>query len=307
MDIYYKIVIGLLLIIAAVLFVRVIQYKRQMRIFADKLKARLDGGVDQDIHVEYFDRDILRLANALNDYSDQIKEKNLAVEKDRARLKSVIAGISHDFRTPLTAAKGYMQLMKKGGHITGKDQEYLDIALAKTDYLRVISDAFFEVSSAEAKDDEIETADVDVAALLTSQAFEQYDWVKESGVNVTFDIPEQPVIVRSNDTMLSRIFANFFSNARKYARSRISVRLVCEDGRVKVIFENDIDSDNEIDIDTIFDAFCRGKSRQKEGAGLGLYIVRCLADKLGHEVSAEAQEGVFVINISMVAEQNYKE
>ena len=89
------------------------QYKRQMRIFADKLKARLDGGVDQDIHVEYFDRDILRLANALNDYSYQIKEKNLAVEKDRARLKNVIAGISHDFRTPLTAAKGYMQLMKR--------------------------------------------------------------------------------------------------------------------------------------------------------------------------------------------------
>lgn len=307
MDIYYKIVIGLLLIIAAVLFIRVIQYKRQMRIFADKLKARLDGGVDQDIHVEYFDRDILRLANALNDYSDQIKEKKLAVEKDRARLKSVIAGISHDFRTPLTAAKGYMQLMKKGGHIIGKDQEYLDIALAKTDYLRVLSDAFFEVSSAEVKDDDIDTADVDVAALLTSQAFEQYDWVKESGVNVTFDIPEQPVIVRSNENMLSRIFANFFSNARKYAKNRISVRLVCEDDRVKVIFENDMDSDNEIDVDTIFDAFCRGKSRQKEGAGLGLYIVRCLADKLGHEVSAETQEGVFVINISMVAEQNYKE
>ena len=273
----------------------------------DTVQEADDGGVDQDIHVEYFDRDILRLANALNDYSDQIKEKKLAVEKDRARLKSVIAGISHDFRTPLTAAKGYMQLMKKGGHITGKDQGYLDIALAKTDYLRVLSDAFFEVSSAEAKDDEIETADVDVAALLTSQAFEQYDWVKESGVNVTFDIPEQPVTLRSNETMLSRIFANFFSNARKYAKNRISVRLVCEDDRVKVIFENDIDSDNEIDVDTIFDAFCRGKSRQKEGAGLGLYIVRCLADKLGHEVSAETQEGVFVINISMVAEQNYKE
>lgn len=304
MDIYYKIVIGLLLIIVAVLFIRVMQYKRQMRIFADKLKARLDGGVDQDIHVEYFDRDILRLANALNDYSDQIKEKKLAVEKDRARLKSVIAGISHDFRTPLTAAKGYMQLMKKGGYITGKDQEYLDIALAKTDYLRVLSDAFFEVSSAEAKDDEIETADVDVAALLTSQAFEQYDWVKESGVNVTFDIPEQSVTVRSNETMLSRIFANFFSNARKYAKSRMAVRLVCEHGRVEVIFENDIDLDDEIDVDTIFDAFCRGKSRQKEGAGLGLYIVRCLADKLGHEVSAEVAGEVFTIYISMSTDRD---
>ena len=61
---------------------------------------------------------------------------------------------------------------------------------------------------------------------------------------------------------------------------------------------SDIDSDNEIE-DTIFDAFCRGKSRQKEGAGLGLYIVRCLADKLGHEVSAEVVDGIFTINISM--------
>lgn len=67
---------------------------------------------------------------------------------------------------------------------------------------------------------------------------------------------------------------------------------------------SDIDSDNEIDMDTIFDAFCRGKSRQKEGAGLGLYIVRCLADKLGHEVSAEVDDGIFTINISMLTDRD---
>lgn len=67
---------------------------------------------------------------------------------------------------------------------------------------------------------------------------------------------------------------------------------------------SDIDSDNEIDVDTIFDAFCRGKSRQKEGAGLGLYIVRCLADKLGHEVSAEVDDGIFTINISMLTDRD---
>lgn len=67
---------------------------------------------------------------------------------------------------------------------------------------------------------------------------------------------------------------------------------------------SDIDSDNEIDVDTIFDAFCRGKSRQKEGAGLGLYIVRCLADKLGHEVSEEVVDGIFTINISMLTDRD---
>lgn len=103
--------------------------------------------------MEYFDRDIVALAKALNDYSDQIKERNRALEQDRTRLKNVIAGISHDFRTPLTAVKGYLQLMKKGGRIDDRDMEYLDIAIAKTEYLRVLSDAFFEVSYAEAKDE----------------------------------------------------------------------------------------------------------------------------------------------------------
>lgn len=117
MDKWYIIISGLLLLLAAVLFIRLIQYKRQMRIFAAKLQKRLHGGVDQEIHVEYFDRDIVALAKALNDYSDQIKERNRALEQDRTRLKNVIAGISHDFRTPLTAVKGYLQLMKKGGRI----------------------------------------------------------------------------------------------------------------------------------------------------------------------------------------------
>ena len=83
-------------------------------------------------------------------------------------MKNVIAGISHDFRTPLTAVKGYLQLMKKGGRIDDRDMEYLDIAIAKTEYLRVLSDAFFEVSYAEAKDEAIDIRNIDVARTLTA-------------------------------------------------------------------------------------------------------------------------------------------
>ena len=49
MDKWYIIISGLLLLLAAVLFIRLIQYKRQMRIFAAKLQKRLHGGVDQVI------------------------------------------------------------------------------------------------------------------------------------------------------------------------------------------------------------------------------------------------------------------
>ncbi len=295
MDKWYIVISGLLLLLAAVLFIRLIQYKRQMQIFADKLQKRLHGGVDPGIHVEYFDRDIVALAKALNDYSDQIKERNRALEQDRTRLKNVIAGISHDFRTPLTAAKGYMQLMKKGGRIDDRDMEYLDIAIAKTEYLRVLSDAFFEVSYAEARDESVDIRNIDVARILTALVLEQYEWIQESGIQVTFDIPESAVWVQSNEEVLNRIFTNFFSNAGKYADTRISVCLEQDTDGVSITFTNDIEADNEIDIDHVFDAFYRGNSRRKEGVGLGLYVVKCLADKLGHIVSAEVKDKQFSI------------
>lgn len=95
--------------------------------------------------------------------------------------------------------------------------------------------------------------------------------------------------------MLNRIFTNFFSNARKYADTRISVCLQQDADGVSITFTNDIEADNEIDIDHVFDAFYRGNSRREEGVGLGLYVVKCLADKLGYTVSAEVRDKRFSI------------
>ena len=92
-----------------------------------------------------------------------------------------------------------------------------------------------------------------------------------------------------------RIFTNFFSNARKYADTRISVCLEQDTDGVSITFTNDIEADNEIDIDHVFDAFYRGNSCREEGAGLGLYVVKCLADKLGHVVSAEVKDKQFSV------------
>ena len=91
------------------------------------------------------------------------------------------------------------------------------------------------------------------------------------------------------------IFTNFFSNARKYADTRISVCLQQDADGVSITFTNDIEADNEIDIDHVFDAFYRGNSRRKEGAGLGLYVVKCLADKLGYIVVAEVRDKQFSV------------
>lgn len=294
-------IMGLLLLLAAILFVRLCQFKRQMRLFAARLRRRKEQDVNQVVTVEYFDRDVEGLAVALNEYTDVLKERLSGLEGDRQHLKNVIAGISHDFRTPLTAAKGYLQLIQKSGRLDEKNREYLDIAMDKTDYLKVLSDAFFEVSSLEAGED-AEPEAVNLTKLLSELCLGQYQWIRERGIRAAFDIPEQDVIVRSNAVMLNRILGNFFSNARKYSASYLKVTLAGEGDAVLVCVENDVEPGRNTDVTRVFEAFYRDAPRHQEGAGLGLYVVKRLAGRLGHRVWAEAGEDSFRVCLQVRAE-----
>lgn len=136
------------------------------------------------------------------------------------------------------------------------------------------------------------------------------EYMAEAGQSYSYKnlvLDDQAKIVRVNGNKLDLtvkeygilklllIFTNFFSNARKYADTRISVCLEQDTDGVSITFTNDIEADNEIDIDHVFDAFYRGNSRRKEGAGLGLYVVKCLADKLGYIVVAEVRDKQFSV------------
>ncbi len=295
---------GLLLMLAAVLLVRLYQYKRQLRSFIKRINERKSANMNQPVTVEYFDKDILALADALNEYTDMVKKQMLNLEQDRRQLKNVIAGISHDFRTPLTAAKGYMQMIDKNGVLDERNQEYLAIAMDKTEYLKTLSDAFFEVSAIEANTEQVIMEPVHMTNFLSEQIMSQYDWIKESGLDAVFHVPEQDIVVISNMQFLGRIFENLFSNARKYAVSKLSLTMKVEEKRVMISMKNDMMHSDDFDAQRVFEAFYREASRHSEGTGLGLYVVKCLADKLGHKVWAESDGEMFEIYIECEREKN---
>lgn len=294
------IIIGLLLIIVAILSVRIFQYKKQMRLFTKTIQKRKSEDINQIVTVEYFDKDVVELAIALNEYVDIIKKKTVLIEDERKQLKNVIAGIAHDFRTPLTAAKGYMQLIGKSSNLDEKNQEYLEIALAKTDYLKVLSDAFFEVSSLEAKNDKIELNEVNITQLLSEICLGQYEDINERKLTAEIDVPEQDIYVLSNEEMLKRIFENFFSNALKYSKTYLKVNLINTPDEVTITFSNDVEEEFNVDTELIFDAFYRDASRHSEGAGLGLYIVKCLTEKLNHKINVRYVQNTFDIILKII-------
>lgn len=294
-----------------ILAVRLHQYKRQIKIFAEKTGARVEFDMNAPVSVDYFSKEITDLANALNAYTDKAKKYNLDLVKEQQRLKNVMAGISHDFRTPLTAARGYLQLLDKKGAIGTDERKYYNIIIEKMDYLAMLSDAFFSVSKIEAGGEDIELHRVNITNLLTETLLGQYPWIEENGIRLTADIPEQDIYVMSNEDCLMRIFNNIFSNARKYAETSLSISLKQADTEDKnntsdknnkynknnyiLTFENDMELRDEIDSGRVLEAFYRGSSRTSEGSGLGLYIVDQLATRMNHKVEVEINENIFKI------------
>jgi len=289
--------LGLLLILAAILVVFIRQYKRQLSLFTAALTEHLDSSLNSPITVEYFRKDIVNLANALNLYIDKLKSQSVELKKERLTLKNVIAGISHDFRTPLTAAKGYLQLIEKNGQLSAADRENLYIVRDKIQYLQALSEIFFEISVLQANTEPIEFENINLRNLLWNTIMEQYQWTVQKNISTEFNIPKEDIFISSSLTLLERILENIFSNARKYTLSRLTINLFKRDGLIQLSVANDITDYSGVDVNRIFEPFYRNKSRNSNGTGLGLYVVKCLGDKLGYKINAGIENDIFSIDL----------
>lgn len=289
MEIALILICVCLLVVLAGAIIKLAHIKSELKRFSEEVRKLKNIDYEQPVKLTCFDKDVVDLAIAINEHVDI--QRALAIEYDRAnkRLNNVISGISHDFRTPLTASLGYLQMVQKNGEISDKDKEYLDIAIKKNEYLKELSDEFFELTKLENSGEAIETEKLNLSNLLSECILSQYNRLEKRSITPELDISDG-VIISSNAHIVSRILENLFSNAQKYASKRIGVTLNNIEGTAILKVFNDIADESDIDIKRVFEPFYRASSRSKEGSGLGLYVVKTLCDKLGYQLSADINE-----------------
>lgn len=286
---FTKIIIICLFVLFFIFFVKYIILKKQIKSFGRQVESRKSIDYCSPITVDNFDRDIVELAVKLNEHTDIQRSLDVEYKRSKEQLNNVISGISHDFRTPLTASLGYLQMIKKSGELTEKNAEYLEIALQKNTYLKELSDEFFELSKIENGREEIVNENINLSNLLSDLIMEQYSWMQERNISPVFNIADG-IVIKSNPRYIMRIAENLFSNAEKYAHSRFGLSLAECGGKVILSVFNDTDDSTDIDIERVFEPFYKPSSRNKSGSGLGLYVIKCLCEKLSAEVFAELDE-----------------
>lgn len=282
----------ILILSAAVIFFAVRYYvlKKQLKSIFNQLSKEQTKLVT----VELVDRDIENVVQEINDLLEQIQQTVIKSNASSALLKSSIADISHDMKTPLTSVIGYLQLAEKECE-DEKVGEIIKICLERTRYLNTLINDFFELSVIESQGCTPKMESVDVAGVISEQILANYPIFEEKNISPHFENSDKVVMAYADFNMLNRVIQNLISNGVKYASGDISFCACQKDGQIIITVSNTVNA--YIDTTQIFDRFYTQDKSRSKGSGIGLYICRQLTEAMGGNISAEIDGNCLSIKV----------
>lgn len=284
-------IIILILFTAVIIFAgKYCKLKKQMKSVARQLSA--EG--TRLVTLEFVDKDLEAVVLEINELLEKIQQTIIKSNASSAALKSSIADISHDMKTPLTSVIGYLQLAKKECK-DGKIQEIIDICLERTCYCNMLINDFFELSVLESQGCEPKLERVDAAGILCEQILANYPIFEEKGITPHFENSDKTVMAFADPNLLNRVIQNLISNGVKYTSGDISFHICQENGHVIMAVSNPVN--DYIDVDHIFDRFYTQDKARSKGSGIGLYICRQFIEAMGGNISAEMEGNCLVIKV----------
>lgn len=225
------------------------------------------------------------------------QERNQKYEKART---DMIAGISHDLRTPLTAVRGTIKGLLDGVASTPERQKkFLETAYRRTGDMDLLLNQLFYLSKLETGNMPLDFRTIEIAGFIENYVKGKQELLENEQIEITADSREAAGFVSVDPEQLQRIFDNLLENSRKYGGVtplKIKIGLEKKNGWFCICFSDNGMGVPEEKLPYIFDEFYRGdESRnKKEGNGLGLYIVRYLTESMGGSVRAESVDGFAV-------------
>jgi signal transduction histidine kinase len=241
-------------------------------------------------------RDITEMVNQLNNLIRDVRLSRIGIKRLNRDFRQSIINISHDLRTPLTTASGYVQMLQAGA-ADEEQQEYLAIVLERQNMVRTLLEQLFEYVRIESGEISYEHVPMDAKKVLMDTLVMYYDDFYKKGEEPTVHFPEKPCVIRGDEQGVKRIFSNILFNAIVYGKGEYCFEIQESKGNYIFTFSNLSEPMTRDDLDCIFERFyTKDKSRNKKTTGLGLTIARKITRQLNGTIEAFYSNGKFSIS-----------
>ncbi len=258
------------------------------------------------------------VAAAVRDVTDrkrieqQLREKNLELEKASKAKNNFLASMSHELRTPLNAIIGFTGtlLMRLPGPLNDDQEQQLRTVQDSGRHLLMIINDLLDLAKIESGAVQISLDAVDCGQVAVGVTTSLQPLANDKNLTLHTEVPDREVIVQSDARALSQILINLVNNAIKFTETGSVHVCVREPNNAMPAQITVIDTGPGIelgDLPRIFSAFERGPEsagRSQEGTGLGLHIAQKLSELIGATLTVESEPGAgstFAVSLSAQA------
>ena len=248
------------------------------------------GNLDARVYDSGRKDELGELTEAFNAMADSLQR----TEQQR---REFIANVSHELKTPMTTIAGYAEGILDGVISPQEERQYLTIISEESRRLSRLVRRMLDVSQLQSMDMIKEKHPFDLSESMRRVLISMERRITSRGLDVDVDIPEDAVIVLGDNDLLTQVIYNLLENAVKFADadSTLYLGLKQQGEKAVVTIRNSGQTVSEEELPKLFERFHksdRSRSIDKDGVGLGLYIVRTILEQHREKITATSKDGV---------------
>lgn len=255
----------------------------------------LDARVELD---EHNPAEIEELAVAFNNMADSL-------EKSEQQRKEFIANVSHELKTPMTTIAGFMDGMLDGTIPPEQHRHYMQIVSDEVRRLSRMVRGMLDISRLQDQtipEEKKTVFDLCEAAGQVLVSFEQK--ITQKQLDVQVDMPDEATYTLADADSITQVIYNLMDNAVKFCQQggTLGLKIQPEDKKIFVSVSNTGLTIPENELSRIFDRFHKtdkSRSIDRDGVGLGLYIVKTIICSHGEDISVTSRDGLTVFTFSL--------
>ncbi len=206
--------------------------------------------------------------------------------------------IAHEFRTPLTAIKGYSSFLQGSKSLTIDELRFASNIRTSSERLVILVNDFLEVTRLQSGKLSIKESEIDLRTVLKSVADDLKKLAEDKGLKLIYsqDAHLVPIILMTDSSRMTQVLTNIISNSVKYTdKGIIEIEAVQARGEVTIRIKDTgtgISADDQQKLFTPFTRVGGVDSGSVTGTGLGMWITRQIVTILGGKIGVESIEGV---------------
>jgi two-component system, OmpR family, sensor kinase len=293
---------GIAVALAAAFFV-LMTMTRRLRLLAEAIDVfkRSDFRYPVPVHIGSRSQgdELDRLVRAYNAMIAHIRAQMEQIAESNALRRDLIAGVSHDLRTPLASLRGYLEtLIMKDQALSAEDRRmYLEIASEQSDRLNRLVEELFELAKLEDREVRIDLEPFQLSELVQDVVQKFARVAQEKGIALAGRFTPEAPLVAGNIPLIERLLDNLLENAIRHTPAGGKIEVCVSLGRHGLNLEVSDTGTGipEQDMPHVFERFYRvdrARSPTSGGAGLGLAIAKRIVELHRGSISVSSNVGV---------------